>query len=262
MQEKFLRELADAHLSSGPGPREPVTAFDLAGLPAPARSVLEHSGAIGRPRTWSFRAHWHGDFRLRPDRSWIPCEVWQYDTSLPVTRVFHMRLRFGGVVPLLVRDTYFDGHGWMRGRVLDTFSVVDESNEKIDTGELVTYLNDAILFAPSLLLGPCTTWTSVDDRSFDVALTDRGLTVRARVMVDADGRVSDFSTTDRFGTDPANPKEMIRARWTTPISGWKLVDGRLLPTGAQAIWHFPSGDFAYARFDFSEFEIELDVPPG
>ncbi|MGK3991398.1 DUF6544 family protein [Sorangium sp. So ce136] len=124
-----------------------------------------------------------------------------------------------------MRDTYVRGQGRMLGRMLDAFSVVDEADAKIDTGELVTYLNDAILFAPSMVLGPETTWTAVDDGAFDVALTDHGRTVAARLFVDERGAVTDFSTTDRYVSDPENPKEMVR-----PAGGVRR-EGRVAPPG-------------------------------
>ena len=38
--------------------------------------------------------------------------------------------------------------------------------------ELVTYLNDAVLLAPSMLLALPVTWTAVNDSSFDLTLSD------------------------------------------------------------------------------------------
>jgi hypothetical protein len=72
--------------------------------------------------------------------------------------------------------------------------------------------------------------------------------VSARVVVDDHGAPKDFSTTDRFCYDPDRPKQLARARWTTPIAGWENVDGRPLPTGGQAVWHLPQGPFPYADF--------------
>jgi len=262
MRASFIREVAEARLPLGPGSRAPVTEADLDGLPEPAKRYLRFMGVVGRPRIWSFRARMTGTFRMRPDKPWLPCEAWQYNSRLEIARVFQMRLRFGGVVPVRVRDTYLRGRGHMSGRLLDTFPIVDVADEKIDTGELVTYLNDAILIAPSMILGPEAVWREVDARSFDVALTDAGRTVTARVFVDERGAVTDFSTTDRFGNDPAHPKEMVRARWSTPVAGWKVVDGRPFPTGAVATWHFASGDFTYADFRVDEGELEIDVSPG
>ncbi|WP_437625279.1 DUF6544 family protein [Sorangium sp. So ce1151] len=261
MRARFLREVAEAGLPGDPGPLEPVTEADLAELPATAQRYLRFMRVVSRPRVWSFRARWTGVFRRGPDQPWKPCEAWQYDSRLGIARIFHMRLRYGFVM-LLVRDTYVRGQGRMLGRMLDTFSVVDEANAKIDTGELVTYLNDAILFAPSMVLGPETTWTAVDEGAFDVALTDHGRTVTARVFVDERGAVTDFSTTDRYVQDPGNPKEMVQARWSTPVKGLKVVDGRPVACGGKAVWHLPGGDFAYAAFTLADGGIEFDVAPG
>ena len=261
MRARFLREVAEAGLPSDPGPREPVTEADLAELPATAQRYLRFMRVVGRPRVWSFRARWTGVFRRGPAEPWKPCEAWQYDSRLGIARIFHMRLRYGFVM-LLVRDTYLRGQGRMLGRMLDTFSVVDEANAKLDTGELVTYLNDAILFAPSMVLGPETTWTAVDEGAFDVALTDHGRTVTARVFVDERGAVTDFSTTDRYVEDPENPKEMVQARWSTPVKGLKVVDGWPVACGGKAVWHLPGGDFAYASFTLADGGIEFDVAPG
>src|SRR5664279_2405065 len=96
-----------------------------------------------------------------------------------------MRIRFAGVVPMFGRDTYLDGQGRMIGKLFDRFTVVDGQGEEFDIGELSTYLNDAIMLAPSMLLGPNTTWTDVDANSFDVTLADGGRTVTGRVFLDA-----------------------------------------------------------------------------
>ena len=64
-----------------------------------------------------------------------------------------------------------------------------------------------------------------------------------------------------LGTDPTNPKCMVRARWTTPVLGWQVDGDRPMPTGSQAIWHFASGAFTYANFEFQPRDLELDVQP-
>jgi hypothetical protein len=262
MRARFLRELAAAGLPSGPGPRDPVTREDVEALPGAVQRYLSFMSVLGRPRVWSFRARSGGTFRMAPARPWMPIEAWQYNSGLEVARIFHMRMRFGHVLPVYVRDTYVRGRGRMLGRILGTFNIVDVASEQIDTSELVTYLNDAILFAPSMLLGPETTWSAVTYDSFDVTFADCGATVKARVFIDERGAVTDFSTTDRFGTDPANPKEMVRARWSTPIRGWKRVEDRPVPIGGSAIWHFASGDFTYADFSFESIELNVSPRPG
>jgi hypothetical protein len=262
MRERFFREVAGAGLPNGPGPSDPISATQLAALPPAAQRYLEFMGVAGRPRVWSFRARWTGLFRMRPDQTWMRCEAWQYNSGLEVSRIFHMRLRLSGLVPVLVRDTYVRGEGRMLARLFDRVTIADVADHRIDTGELVTFLNDAIMFAPSMLFGLDTVFSAVDQGSFDVRLADRGRSVQARVFVDGRGRVTDFSTIDRYGTDPARRSDMVRARWSTPIRGWKLVDGRPLPEGGEAVWHFPSGTFLYADFSVAPGDLAFDVAPG
>lgn len=262
LEARFDRELGEEGLSAGPGPADPVTAEELAALPPAVQRYFGFMKVVGAPRVWSFRAGMRGTFRLGPDRPWVPLEAWQYNTRLDHARLFYIEIpQFG--LPVLGRDTYVRGEGRMLIRPLDLFTVQDAGGEELAVGELVTYLNDGILFAPSILLGPETTWTPVDDRSFDVALTDAGRTVKARVFLDERGAPVDFETTDRFGQDPADPeRRFVRARWTTPIEAWGEVDGRPLPTSGSAVWHFPGGDFAYAKMAVAPGTLAFNVPPG
>ena len=110
---------------------------------------------------------------------------------------------------------------------------------EFDVSELTTYVNDALMFTPSMLLTPTVSWTALDDHSFDVSMSDSGIIATAQFFVDEQGRMVDFSTTDRWA---ALPGGLTRARWTTPTEGWSALEGRWLPTDGHAIWHLePTG---------------------
>jgi|SRR5450755_504031 hypothetical protein len=236
-----------------------VTEADLEPLPQPAQRFLRFAGVVGQPADWSFRAHLSGRFRMRPGQRWMPCEAWQYSSRLEVARVFHLRIDFAGAVSMLGRDSYLDGHGRMHGRLLGLVTVADGSGPAFDTGELVTFLNDAVLLAPSMLLRLPVSWRAAGDRSFDVSLTDSGHRVTARVFLDERDAPCDFSTEDRFCDSPAG---LVRARWTTPVSGWTRAGCRWMPTRGSATWHLPGGAFTYAEFDFHPGDIVYNVPPA
>jgi hypothetical protein len=231
-----------------------VTEAEVAGLPAAARRYLGFFGAVGRPRDTTFRAHLTGRFRRARGAGWAACEAWQFNSAPDVSRHFYLRLRLLGL-PVLGRDTYAAGRGRLRIRPLDLFTVEDSQGRELDMGELVTWLNDAALLAPSMLLSPNVSFAAVDGRAFDLTLADHGTTVRARVFLDERGAPVDFETTDRFhGT--------ARTRWTTPVSGYREVEGRMLPTHGRAIWHFPEGDLPYAEFTFRPGDLAFNVAPG
>lgn len=245
-------------LPAGPPPEDAVTAGELAGLPEAAQRFLGFAGVVGRSADWSFLAHFRGRFRLRPGQRWMPCEAWQYSSRPAVARVFHLRVDFAGAVPMLGRDSYLAGRGRMRGRLLGLIPVADGSGPEFDTGELVTFLNDAVLWAPSMLLRLPVSWQSAGDRAFDVSLTDAGHQVTARVFLDERGAPCDFSTADRFCDTPAG---LVRARWTTPVTGWTRAAGRWLPARGTATWDLPAGAFSYVEFEFRPGDITYNVPP-
>jgi hypothetical protein len=257
--KRFSRRVAAAGLARRPVDNEPVRDSELAALPDTVQRYLRFMGVAGRPRDWSFRAHFTGRFRMRPGQGWMPLESWQYNSALAVARLFYMRLRVAGVVPMYGWDTYVGGRGRMLGKVLGLVTVADGHGDAFDIGELTTYLNDAIVMGPSMLLGPATSWSAVDDQSFDVALSDSGRTVSARVFVDDRGAPQNFSTNDRFA---ALPEGIKRARWTTPLEGWRLVDGRPLPARGSAVWHFADGPFPYAEFRLRDDSVAHNVAPG
>jgi hypothetical protein len=256
LYQRLQREVDGAALPTGPDDGVPVTDADLDVLPEVVQRYLRFMGVVDRPRDWSFRAHFSGQFRLRPQFGWLPAEAWQYNSGLEVARLFVMRLRVAGVVPMVGSDTYLDGRGRMLGKLLDRVTVADGQGEEFDIGELTTYLNDAILLAPSMLLGLATSWVAVDEGSFDVTLTDAGRTVSGRVFVDEHGAPYDFSTTDRYVDLPGG---LVRAEWRTPVWSWQVVDGRRLPCRVCAVWHLPDGPMPYVDGQLSQ--VTFNVAP-
>ena len=143
MRRRFLREVISAGLPAGPGPVDVVTDTHVIPLPEPVQRYLRFMGVIGRPRDWSFRLGYTGKFRTKPQQPWLKCEAWQYNSRLAPVRIFHIRIRFGGLLSVVGRDTR-KGRGRMLIRLLDLITVEDAKGEEYDIGELVTYLNDAV----------------------------------------------------------------------------------------------------------------------
>jgi hypothetical protein len=250
----FLRELTTAGLGR-PVPGPVVSDADLAPLPPAAQRYLRFMGVLGLPRQTSLLARWTGRFRLRPDGRWLACEAWQYSTADPVARLFRMRLHRG---PLVMKgwDVYRDGHGRMRGTLLGLLPVANGSGPRFDTSEQVTWLDDAVLLAPSMLLQPAVSWSAGPSAdTFTVALTDAGRTVEVTVLVDESGAPRDVYTDDRYADLPGG---LVRARWSTPVNGWGTVRGRRTPTAAHALWHLVGGPFRYAEMA----PVDVVADPG
>ncbi len=247
-RQRLAADVRSMELDDPPRSPELVTDADLEPLPEPAQRYLRWAGVLGRPPDRAFTARFVGQFRMRPGERWMPYRSWQFNATDPVTRLIHMRVDVAGVIPMFGTDSYLDRRGRMHGKVLGLVTVADGSGPEFDLGELVTYVNDAAMLAPSMLLTPRCVWTPVDDDSFDPTFTDGDNTVRARMLVDDDGRLLDFRTDDRWfaGVDPP-----VRTTWSTPIERWTTRrDGRPIPASGAAVWHLPDGEFTYARGAF------------
>ncbi|MDP9468250.1 MAG: hypothetical protein M3P32_05860 [Chloroflexota bacterium] len=255
---RFTAALTDAGLTRGPGDQSVVSGEELEELPATVQRYLGFMGVAGRPRVWSFRAQFRGRFWLRRELGWMSAVAWQYNSAPEIARVFVMRVRVGGIVPMVGCDTYLGGRGRMIGKVFNRLTVVDGHGEEFDIGELTTYLNDAVLLAPSMLLGPNTTWAEIDDRTFEVTLADAGRCVTGRVSIDESGAPSDFSTMDRFASLPSG---LQRAEWHTPVQRWHSGNGRNLPGPVEAIWLLPDGPLPYVRGEFVPESLRYNVAP-
>ncbi|GAA1331524.1 DUF6544 family protein [Saccharothrix algeriensis] len=231
---------------------DPVTAEDIAHLPEPAQRYLRFTRVPGHPADLSFHATVPGFFRLRPDRNWLRCTSEQHNDAVHLSRDFRMHLALAHLVPVRATDIYSHGHGRMRATALGLFTLAQGQGPEFDLGELVTFLDDAVLLAPSMLLRLPVEWTAVDEHRFDLSLTDRGNAVTARVTVDDRGAPREVTTRDRWA---ALPTGLRRTRWSTPVDGWCLVAGRMRPRRACAVWHLPDGPFTYAQFDFVNADI-------
>lgn len=234
-----------------------VTPDHLAHLPEPARRHLLFAGVVGRPADRSFEAELPGWFRLRPGRRWAACVSSQRNTAPDVRREFRMRTSLAHLIPLRATDTYADGRGHLHATALGLVTVADRRGPEIDAGELVTFLADAVLLAPSMLLSLPVTWEEADENGYRVALTDHGRTVTGRVRVDGRGAPRAFTTDDRWAV---LPEGLVRTTWSTPVDGWHLDSGRLRPRHGMAVWHLPDGPFAYAQVDFGRATITYGTP--
>ena len=252
----FLRRVVPLQRATPP-PTAVVTEADLAGCPPAAVRYLRFVDVLGKRRPSSLRAAAHGRFRMRPDGRWMDCRAWQYNTAVPVRRLFQIRLRLAPGVAMTGWDTYADGRGGLRGTLFGVVPVAKGSGPRFATSELVTWLNDAVLLAPSMLVAPAVRMSEGEDAdAFRVEVTDGGRSVAAQVLIDERGAPRDFWTDDRYADLPGG---LVRARWSTPVAGWTADGGQPRPVGARAVWHLPDGPFTYAELEFDE--IVLNPPP-
>ena len=245
-------------LSEVAPPASVLTEDDLASLPEPVRRYVRRAGAVGRVRPTHFRARWTGRIRGTPDEPWMSFTAEQYNFVDDPARFFMMDARRSGL-PVDVLHVFRDGAASMRVRLLSLIPMVRSSGPDLTRAETVTLLNDLSILAPGALTDPSIRWEAIDDRSASANYTVGSNTVRAVLSFDQEGDLVDFVSDDRFATS-ADGSELVRQRWSTPLSDYRSF-GPLRAAGRGEGWWHPEdgGDFSYIELALVDLEVN---PPS
>lgn len=228
-------------------PRTPVRASELALLPPVVRRWLEVSGVVGRPRATIARLQQKGELRTSPDGAWMPASAQQHVAVTNPGFVWKVDVRMMGVMPIVGRDKYVNGEGFMLIKAGGLVNVVNASGTSIDQGAMLRYLGEIVWF-PSAALAPYITWEQLDESRARSTMRDRGQSVTGVFTFNAAGHVESFAA-DRFFKDRLE-------KWVVPISEWKDVRGVIIPVRGDVVWKLAGGDFNYYRWQI------LDVEPN
>jgi hypothetical protein len=238
-------------------PLDPAAALlradDLAHLPTPVRRYIERSGATGRPRPQNMRVVMDADMYRAPGQAPMRSSAIQYSFFGRPARLFLMRARMFGL-PVRALHVYRREQATFTVRVASLVNMVDLAGDAITAAETVTVLNDLCLMAPGALGDPRLAWEPIDDRSASVTFTNGPHRATATLLFNDRDELVDFRSDDR----PENVGgELVRRRWSTPVTDYGDVDGLHLAHRAGAVYARPEGPFTYG--DFTIRSIAYDV---
>ncbi|MCW2868626.1 MAG: hypothetical protein JWR20_2814 [Marmoricola sp.] len=258
------RGAAAEALADAEGSTSVVSEHDLAGLPGPLAAYVRRSGAVGRPRTTSLQARFHGRMRSAPGQAWMPFTGIQVNTFGPrPRRVFLMDASRAGL-PVTVLHSFKNGTATMRAKLLSVLTVVDASGAEMDRGETVTVFNDLVVLAPAAIVDAPVQWAAVDAHHVRGTFVNGGQTVSAVLTFDADHDLVDFVSEDRLRASP-DGTSFTRQEWSTPLSGHRYLDGRRILLAGRGQWHAPApeGSFTYVELCMDQIAYNVGrTPPG
>ncbi len=234
-----------------------VTDSDLAHLPEAVRRYVELSGAVGRPRTVNLRAEFDALMWRAADKRPMRATSVQYNFFGSPARLFFMRASMFGL-PVHACHIYSGEEATFTVRAASLVTMVDHAGPELSDAETVTLLNDMVVLAPESLIDPRLSWAWRDDLTSTVCLTNGSRKVSATVSFSANGELVDFVSDDR----PASQDDgsLRAARWSTPLSDYRELDGRHVATVGDAIYHYPEGDLTYGRFTVRSVARNLAAP--
>ena len=222
-----------------------LTDEDIRHLPAPVKKYIYYTGVMNKPKVRNFIAEFDGQFRLKVTDGWMNFNSEQYNFTANPTRLFFMTARMKGI-PASAYHSYQHGGATMDIRLLSLFTVEHRSGRELDMAETVTYFNDLCIGAPAALIDERIKWEEIDDQKVRARFTNNKITISAELSFNKKGELVNFISDDRYYD--AGTIGMKKARWSTPISNYKEINGQRVPTRAEAVWSLPGGYFCYGKF--------------
>lgn len=215
----------------------------IRGLPQPVQRYFDYSLQDHQKYVSYARLKHSGLFR--PAKKWMPIQGQEYFTVQPPGFVW-----FGKAGFMSGKDSYYDGTGNLKIRLLSILKLVDVKGIEANQGELLRWLGETPLFPTALLPSKKLRWEPVDDSSVKAILTDKNLTIEGMFNFNEQGQITRFKA-KRY-------KDKTLENWTVHYEDYRKISGMQIPFRVEAIWNLESGDFSYARFQIDK--IEYDIP--
>jgi hypothetical protein len=229
-----------------------VTEADLVPLPPLLRTYLRRLGVVGRPRVRNLRVTFVARMRSSATAPWMRATATQVEGFDPPARLFHMRATRAGI-PLDVLHEYVDGAATFRVRLAGLVPVVNKEGPGITHDETVTLMNDVLVLAPAAVLDLPFSFETTGVRTVRATFRNAGFTVSATLTFDAAGDLVGFRSADR-----AHDREAGAASWSTPISGYRVVDGIRVGARGDTNWVEPTGEWTYGHFEVVSLAHNVD----
>lgn len=229
----------------------PLTEADLAPLPPLMQAYLRRMGAVGRARVRNLRVTFKAQMRSGATAPWMQATATQYEFFDRPARLFHMNATRAGM-PMDVFHRYVDGAATFQVRLAGLIPIVDKRGAAITNDETVTLMNDVLVMAPAAVLDLPFAFETVGERSLRATFHNAGFTVSAILTFDDAGDLVGFTSTDR-----AHDREGGAATWSTPISGYRQIDGIRIGALGDANWIETSGEWTYGRFEITSIAYNV-----
>jgi len=243
-RSQFARH-RDALLARPVRPAPLVTDADLAPLPPLMQTYLRRVGAVGRPHVRNVRIEFNAQMRGGATEPWMPATATQYEFFDPPARLFYMNASRGGV-PIDVLHAYIDHAATFRVRIASLWPMVNTSGPTLTRAETVTMMNDIVVMAPAAVLDLPFAWAPDGPHRLRATFTNAGNTVSAVLTFNTDGDLVGFLSNDRTQEEGNSSRNVP---WSTPISGYREVDGVRIGALGDANWVEKNGEWTYGKFE-------------
>lgn len=233
-----------------------VSLQELDNLPVPVNRYFHHVLRDGQPIIQSVKLTQEGGFRARPsDNKWSEMKAIQYFSTEKRGFVWDARIQMAPLMAVRIRDSYVNGQGAMKGKLLSVVPVVDEQGKsELSAGALQRYLAEAVWFPTALLPSQGVKWSEIDESRALATLTDSGITVSLEFRFNSEGEIMSVLTPERYRE--ANGKYELTP-WAGYYHDYEEKHGMHIPTTAKVEWQLADGNFPYWQARIIEIDYEF-----
>ncbi len=227
-----------------------LTEKDIEHLPLPVQKYLKYAGVINKEKVNSVKIIFDVEMREK-GKDWFKATSVQYNFFDEPTRLFYMKAKmFGLTVPGYHR--YVEAKATMDISLFGLIPIIKQSGEVMNKTETVTLFNDMCLMVPATLIDKRIQWEPIDSLTTKAIFTNRGISISAILYFNKDGQLINFISNDRIQVS-----DMKQYPFSTPVYGYKNINGINVMSGGEAIWHYPDGEFAYGKFNLKTIEYNI-----
>lgn len=249
-EKKFIIDVTDNLKSTKVIENTLVTEKDLEHLPNLVKKYLRYTGVLNKPKVKNVKIEFQGEMRDK-GKSWFPFTSEQYNFFDTPTRLFFMKAKIWGVtVPGY--HAYQNNSASMQIKLFGLFPIVNIKGQSLFQAETVTIFNDMCLMAPATLIDKRIQWQEIDSFSVKALFTNNNTSISAILQFNEKGELINFISDDRIAV-----ADMKKYRFSTPINNYKNINGFMLGTYGEAIWHYPDGNFTYGKFNLKNVEYNV-----
>lgn len=220
---------------------EIISEKDIEHLPISVQKYLKYVGVLGKPKIKTVKAIFKGEMREK-GKDWFAFTSQQFNFFDNPTRLFFMKANFKGL-PTQGYHHYKNGKASMLIKLLSLFPVAAIKKPEMFKTETVTFFNDMCLFAPAALIDENIEWQTIDETTVKATYHNKIATISAILYFKEGGQLINFVSEDRM---EVNSNQSVP--FSTPVTKYGIINGYNLPIAADAVWHFPDGDFVYGKF--------------
>jgi hypothetical protein len=214
----------------------------LSGLPEPVQRYFKHVLKEGQSYVSYVRLIHDGQFKSGHDKDWMNIKGEQYFSAEKPGYIWK-----GLASIVTARDKYISDKGRLVVTILSLFNIIVGKGSKYDEGELQRWLAECIWLPTNLLPGERLKWKTIDANTAKLIFNYKDLSLFYKVYFNQKGEITQLETTRYMN-------EVNKETWLCKCTGYKELNGIIIPTKIEAVWKLKKGDFSYAKFKVRTIE--------